>query len=107
MFVKRYVAKDMQEAIRKISAELGPDAVILQNKNIRQKGIKGLFAKKLVEVVAAYEPARKKKPAKQPERQAETKQTTEYETIQPSIAEMEQGGEQKRDEHTNVLSKQM
>ncbi|MGE5495272.1 MAG: flagellar biosynthesis protein FlhF [Burkholderiales bacterium] len=105
MFVKRYIAKDMQEAIRKISNELGPDAVILHNKSVRQKGIKGLFGKKMVEVVAAYEPAHKKKTNKAAEKQAETNKSAEADTIQPKIAEMEksEAGEEK----TNVLSRQM
>jgi flagellar biosynthesis protein FlhF len=63
MFVKRFVAADMQEAIRKINNEFGPDAVILENKSVRSKGIPGLFKKKMVEVVAAYEPNRPKKTA--------------------------------------------
>lgn len=108
MFVKRYVVKDMQEAIRKISNELGPDAVILQNKNIRQKGIKGFFSKKLVEVVAAYEPARKKKPLKQTaEKQTETRQAFDAETIQPDIAGMEKTDDPKKDENASILSRQM
>ena len=61
MFVKRFVAADMQEAIRKINNEFGPDAVILENKSVRVKGLSGLFKKKRVEVVAAYEPNRPKK----------------------------------------------
>lgn len=61
MFVKRFVANDMQEAIRKINNEFGPDAVILENKAVRKKGISGLFQKKMIEVVAAYEPDHAKK----------------------------------------------
>lgn len=64
MFVKRFIAKDMQEAIRKINAEFGADAVILQNKTVRKKGVKGLLAKPMVEVTAAYEPSHKKKDEK-------------------------------------------
>lgn len=108
MFVKRYVAKDMQEAIRRISNELGPDAVILQNKNIRQKGIKGYFSKKVVEVVAAYEPSRKKKPVKPAEKQpAETTQAAEIETIQPDIAEAVKVSVPRKEENAIVLSRQM
>lgn len=55
MFVKRFVAADMQEAIKKIRKDFGPDAVILDSKHVRGKGIGG-FLKKNVEVVAAYEP---------------------------------------------------
>lgn len=63
MFVKRFIAHDMPEAIRKINSEFGPEAVILENKSVRQKGISGLFKKKMLEVVAAYEPNRPQKQA--------------------------------------------
>lgn len=63
MFVKRFIASDMQEAMRRIHREFGPDAVILENKRVRQKGMTGLFKKKVFEVVAAYEPNRPKKEA--------------------------------------------
>lgn len=57
MFVKRFAARDMQDALKKIKKEFGPDAVILDSKTVRGKGISGLF-KKSFEVVAAYEPKR-------------------------------------------------
>lgn len=57
MFVKRFTARDMQDAMKKIKKEFGPDAVILDSKVVRAKGIAGLF-KKSLEVVAAYEPKR-------------------------------------------------
>ena len=60
MFVKRFIAKDMQEAIKKIRSEFGPDAVIIDSKAIRNKGVAGLFQKKKIEVVAAFEPDRSK-----------------------------------------------
>lgn len=55
MNVKRYLAKDEQEALQKIRQELGRDAVILHTRKIKQKGIRGWFSKPLVEVVAAVE----------------------------------------------------
>lgn len=55
MNVKRYLAKDEQEAMQKIRSELGRDAVILHTRKIKQKGIRGWFSKPLVEVVAAVE----------------------------------------------------
>lgn len=55
MNVKRYFAKDMQEAMEKIRKELGSDAVILSSKPVRQKGVFKLFSKKIVEVMVAYE----------------------------------------------------
>lgn len=60
MIVKRFLAGDMQEALRRISEEMGPDAVILEQKFVRSKGIAGLFKKKTVQVVAAYDPRRPK-----------------------------------------------
>ncbi len=55
MFVKRYLVGDMHEAMTKIKNELGNDAVILNSRMVRQKGMKGLFKKKKLEVVAAYD----------------------------------------------------
>ncbi|HWR21887.1 MAG TPA: flagellar biosynthesis protein FlhF [Feifaniaceae bacterium] len=57
MFVRSYIANEMPEAMERIRKELGPDAMILSNRQIRGKGLKGLFGKKLVEVTVAYEPA--------------------------------------------------
>ena len=56
MNIKRYYAEDMQEAMDRIRKELGADAVILSSKSVRQKGVAGLVRKRIVEVVAAYEP---------------------------------------------------
>ena len=67
MFVKRFVAKDMQEAVKKIRKNFGPDAVILDSKLIRSKGISGLFQKKSVEVVAAYDFGDKNLGGRQPD----------------------------------------
>lgn len=55
MNVKRYIAPNVQEAMIKIKSELGRDAIILNTRKIRQKGIKGLFKKNFVEVLAAIE----------------------------------------------------
>ncbi len=72
MFVKRYIAKDMPEAMEKIRKDLGPDAVILSNRRIHSPGIAGIFKKKLLEVVVAYEPTLDK--ALRAERQEKQKQ---------------------------------
>ena len=55
MKVKRYIGQNTQEAMQKISDEMGKDAVILNTRKIRQKGIAGFFKKPLVEVVAAVD----------------------------------------------------
>lgn len=56
MFIKRFIAKDMQEAIKKIRKEFGADALILESKLVKEKGLRGYFKKKQFEVVAALEP---------------------------------------------------
>ena len=57
MLVKRYHAKDMQQAMDQVIKELGSDAVILSNRKIRKKGLKNLFSKPILEVMVAYDPA--------------------------------------------------
>ncbi len=53
MRIRTYVADNVQEAFYKVKTDLGKDAVILQTKHIKKGGFMGLFAKKMVEVVAA------------------------------------------------------
>ncbi|NLK43099.1 MAG: flagellar biosynthesis protein FlhF [Tissierellia bacterium] len=55
MKVKKYVGQTAHEAMLKLKNELGPDAVILNTKTIRDKGLFGMFKKPLVEITAAYE----------------------------------------------------
>ncbi len=55
MKVKRYVAKNMQEAIAKVKSDMGGNAVILHTRNFKEGGIFGFFQKSYVEVTAAAE----------------------------------------------------
>lgn len=55
MRVKRYEAESMQEAIMKVRAELGRDAVILHSKKFRRGGAFGLFGRPMFEVIAAVD----------------------------------------------------
>ena len=57
MLVKRYHAKDMQQAMDTVIRELGSDAVILNSRKVRKKGLKNLFRKPILEVMVAYDPA--------------------------------------------------
>lgn len=63
MNIKRYTAATMAEAMAEIRRELGPDAFILSQRNIRAKGLKGFFTKPMVEVMAAYEVPEPERPA--------------------------------------------
>ena len=52
MKVKKYVAGTMPEAMNLIRKDLGPDAVILNSREIKQGGFLGLFQKTKIEVYA-------------------------------------------------------
>lgn len=51
MYVKKFEADTLEEALRAVKSELGPDAIIL--KTLTNKGIKGAFKKKKIEITAA------------------------------------------------------
>jgi flagellar biosynthesis protein FlhF len=53
--VKRYLVKDMQEALQRIKEDLGKDAIIISSTKVRAKGIRGFFGAKMLEVTAAVE----------------------------------------------------
>ncbi|SFP08078.1 flagellar biosynthesis protein FlhF [Salibacterium halotolerans] len=72
MKVKKFKAGTMPEAMTKIQADLGDDAVILNSRHVNAGGFLGLFTKKYIEVIAAKEdtPAAAPAPAPQKKRQA-------------------------------------
>ncbi len=53
MKIKTYRAINMQKGLMMVKDEMGPQAVILETRNIRVGGFFGLFSKKMVEIVAA------------------------------------------------------
>ncbi|HHV47134.1 MAG TPA: flagellar biosynthesis protein FlhF [Tissierellia bacterium] len=55
MMIKKYIGSTTHEAIEKMKRELGMDAVILNTRTVKQKGMFGIFKKPLVEITAAYE----------------------------------------------------
>ncbi len=55
MKVKKYIGSTAYEAMTKLKSELGPDAIILSTKTIKQKGFLGFFKKPMVEITAAFE----------------------------------------------------
>jgi flagellar biosynthesis protein FlhF len=65
MKVKRYVGETAQEAMQKVRADLGRDAIILNTRKIRRKGLAGVFSKPLIEVVATIDSDISSKTAKQ------------------------------------------
>ena len=51
MYVKKFESETLDGALREIKNELGPDAIIL--KTVTNKGVKGVFKKKRIEITAA------------------------------------------------------
>ena len=56
MLIKKFQAKSMQEALKMVKAEFGLDAMILNSREERPKGLKGLFRRPYFEVTAAMAP---------------------------------------------------
>ncbi|MDF2839659.1 MAG: flagellar biosynthetic protein FlhF [Clostridia bacterium] len=65
MKVKRYVGETAQEAMQKVRSDLGRDAIILNTRKIRRKGLAGVFSKPLIEVVATIDSDFSNKASKQ------------------------------------------
>ncbi|HHX74355.1 MAG TPA: hypothetical protein GX699_05575, partial [Firmicutes bacterium] len=53
MKIKKYCVDNVQEGMQLIKKELGPDAVIIQSRKIRQRGWRGFFAPPKIEITAA------------------------------------------------------
>lgn len=51
MYVRKFEADTLEEALKQIKKEMGPDAIIL--KTVNNKGLKGAFKKKRIEITAA------------------------------------------------------
>lgn len=51
MYVRKFEADTLEEALKSIKRELGPDAIVL--KTVTNKGFKGAFKKKKIEITAA------------------------------------------------------
>lgn len=60
MKIKKYNAETEQEAIEKVKEELGLEALVLNIKKIKPKGVKIFFKKPCVEVTAAYDESKEK-----------------------------------------------
>ena len=51
MYIRKFEADSLDEALKTIKSELGPDAIIL--KTVTNKGLKGAFKKNKIEITAA------------------------------------------------------
>ena len=67
MDLKRYRVNNIQEALQLIKKDLGPEAVIVSTRQVKEgKGTFGLFGKTVLEVTAALDQEQKSAPAKTP-----------------------------------------
>ena len=55
MIIKKFTGKNEDEAVKAAQAELGAQAVIMNVKKTKKKGLAGIFSKPFVEVTAAIE----------------------------------------------------
>lgn len=55
MVIKKYLVKDMNEALTRIRYEMGKDAIIISQRKIKKPGFFGYFKPKMIEVTAALE----------------------------------------------------
>ncbi len=55
MRVKRFIGENVTATMGKIKKELGPEAVILQTRQIKEGGFLGFFTKTKIEITAAVE----------------------------------------------------
>lgn len=55
MIIKKYIVKNMNEALTRIRYELGKDAIIISQRRIKPSGLTGFFKTKMIEVTAALE----------------------------------------------------
>jgi flagellar biosynthesis protein FlhF len=79
MRVKRYVVDSMPDALQRIRADLGKDAIIINTKNIKTGGLFGLFTRKQIEVIAAIDAHKTVEP---PQRTSSTQINVQKEKIE-------------------------
>lgn len=60
MIIKKYLADNINEALSRIKMELGPDAIIVSRRNVKQKGFMGMFLPKRLEITAALDDSPRK-----------------------------------------------
>ncbi|MBN9652865.1 flagellar biosynthesis protein FlhF [Halobacillus sp. GSS1] len=83
MRVKKFQAATMPEVMKKVRAELGADAVILNSKVKKTNGFLGLFQKEITEVIAAIDPSDEHERTPDPTRRVE-KMEEQPSTVHPN-----------------------
>ena len=55
MKVRKYIGNNAQEALLKVKMDLGNEAIIINTRKVRRKGLFGIFRSKVVEVLASVD----------------------------------------------------
>ena len=61
MKIRKYVATNITEGLQRIKKELGPEAVILQTRPVRRRGLRGFFLPRQLEILAALDTRKEEK----------------------------------------------
>lgn len=104
MYVRKFEADTIEEALKDIKRELGPDAVIL--KTITNKGLKGAFKKKKIEITAAISEKNYVRKAHVDTVLNDNQKEEFYNGSAGYIANMIDQHEQSRDRNSNTRSSQ-
>lgn len=81
MIIKKYLVKNMNEALTRIRYEMGKDAIIISQRKVKVSGIKGYFKPKMIEVTAALENSKaenSKKDIRYRNEKKENKESTDF-----------------------------
>lgn len=81
MIIKKYLVKNMNEALTRIRYEMGKDAIIISQRKVKVPGVKGYFKPKIIEVTAALENSKvenSKKDIIYGNREKENKETKDF-----------------------------
>lgn len=98
MIIKKFQAGTETEAIMLAKEDLGKDAIVMNIKTIKPKGLFRIFRKTQVEVTAAVDENR------EPEKKAESKATTQF---NEQISEKLHPEQKKEDEETKALNEKL
>lgn len=85
MIIKKYLVKNMNEALTRIRYEMGKDAIIISQRKIKVPGVKGYFKPKLIEVTAALENGKAENPKKDIIYKNEKKENKETKDFKDSL----------------------
>lgn len=63
MKIKKYLVTDMKEGMKRIKRDLGSDAIIIESRRVRRKGLRGFFMPPQLEIIAAVDLQKQQFPA--------------------------------------------